>query len=165
MKFIALVVSIGLGVIGLAAAAGAAPEASAIGFWLNQDQGWVVETAPCASGLCGHLVGFRKTQYDGYVARDAQNPDKTKRNTPLCGLMLLGGFTPSKEAAAKWENGWVYDPDSGSTYSGVAELVDRDTVKLRGYVLLPLFGRTLTLIRETGTVTRCSVPPAMASAD
>lgn len=72
--------------------------------------------------------------------------------------MLLGSFKPSKYEEGKWEGGWVYDPETGSTYTGDAEMIDADTIKLRGYVIIPLFGRTVTLTREVGTINRCSVP-------
>ena len=154
--------------LGLAGALGSAPatqaaEPEALGLWLNAAQGWVVETVACESGLCGYLVSFLKGN-SVIVARDSQNPDTTKRGTPLCGLMLLGNFKPSKKIDEKWENGWVYDPETGSTYTGDAEMTDANTVSLRGYVLIPLFGRTLTLTRETGTLKRCSVPADDAKA-
>jgi len=167
MKRAALLVAITLGLAGASAAASADPAPAAVGLWLSQSQGWVVETTPCDDGVCGYLVAFRETKSADYVARDSQNPDPKKRDTPLCGLKLLGGFTPSKLVAAKWEHGWVYDPDTGSTYTGEAQLVDADTIKLRGYLIIPLFGRTLTLIRQAGAITRCSVPasdPANESA-
>jgi uncharacterized protein (DUF2147 family) len=161
MKLKALIVASSLGLAGLSGSAHAesAAESGALGLWLNQAQGWVVETVRCDSGLCGTLVSFIKGNGDNYVARDSRNPDPTKRGTPLCGLMLLGNFTPSKSVEKKWENGWVYDPDSGATYKGEASLTDANTVNLRGYVLIPLFGKTLTLVRQTGTITRCTVPP------
>lgn len=73
--------------------------------------------------------------------------------------MLIGGFTPVSDAKDKWENGWVYDPDTGSTYSGEAEVVDADTINVRGYVLVPMLGETITLVRQTGAIVRCSVAP------
>jgi uncharacterized protein (DUF2147 family) len=156
MKRAILLLSTMLSFAGIPNAANAAHEPAAVGFWLNRIQGWVVETRPCDSGLCGYLVGFRKNKSPGHVARDSQNPDPMKRSVPLCGLMLLGSFTPSKHVDGKWEDGWVYDPESGTTYTGEAQLIDADTIKLRGYVLIPLFGRTLTLTREAGTINPCS---------
>lgn len=155
MKWTALLLAVALGLAGFVHTATAAQETGALGFWLNQEQGWVVEAKPCKTGVCGYLVGFRKTRNAGYVAKDTLNPDPKMRSRPLCGLMLLGGFVPSADADGKWEDGWVYDPDSGSTYTGVAQLTDPDTIKLRGYVLIPLFGRTITLIRDVGTIDRC----------
>jgi uncharacterized protein (DUF2147 family) len=147
---------IALGLSGAGRSAIAAQEPAAIGFWLNQAQGWVVETKICDTGICGFLVGFREAA--GQILRDWRNPDPAKRGAPECGLMLLGGFMPSKDQQQKWEHGWVYDPVSASTYTGEAQMVDGNTIKLRGYVLIPLFGRTLTLVREVGPVKRCSVP-------
>jgi uncharacterized protein (DUF2147 family) len=162
MKTAALSIVVALGLAISSGAARADPKPDAIGFWLNQEQGWVVETVACDSGICGYLVGFRKTNGPGYVAKDTNNPDASRRAVPLCGLQLLGGFTPTENAAGNWEHGWVYDPDTGSTYRGVAEITGPDTIEVRGFVLIPLFGRTLTLVRETGPATRCVVPRAGA---
>ncbi len=125
--------------------------------WVNEQQGWVVETGPCDSGLCGRLIGFLEVRSHppGYVPRDVHNPDPARRGEPLCGMLLMGGFNPSTRVNGRWEGGWIYDPDSGETYSGIISL-SGDTVKLRGYVGIPLFGRTLTLHRETGAGLRCS---------
>ena len=159
MKHVILVIAVALGLFGMADRASAAAAApTAFGLWLNEVQGWIVEAKACDTGLCAYLVSFRKTKTDDYVAKDSQNPDPNKRDTPLCGLMLIGGFTPSKDDGDKWENGWVYDPDTGSTYSGEAELVNADKVELRGYVMVPLFGKTLTLVRQPDDIARCSVP-------
>jgi uncharacterized protein (DUF2147 family) len=130
-------------------------------FWVNPDQGWVVETKPCDSGLCGYLVGYRADAPHpaGYIPKDVHNPDPKHRDEPLCGLMLMGGFNPANETASKWENGWIYDPDSGKTYSGTISLVDRETVKLRGYVGIALFGRTMMLHREATPPETCSALP------
>ena len=70
----------------------------------------------------------------------------------------MGGFMPSKRADGDWTGGWIYDPDHGKTYSGVISAIDADSVRLRGYVGIPLFGRTLILHRETGPAMRCSPP-------
>jgi uncharacterized protein (DUF2147 family) len=154
MKWIALPLLIVFVLMGHST--GARAELSAFGFWLNEEQGWVIETVPCENKVCGYLVGFRKTQSNTYVARDSQNPDPKKRDRPLCGLMLLGGFAPSKETSGKWEDGWVYDPDNGAIYTGEGQMADANTINMRGYILIPLFGRTITLIRQVGAVVRCS---------
>jgi uncharacterized protein (DUF2147 family) len=145
---------------------GAANSAAALdyptGLWVNDEDGWVVETKPCDGTLCGYLVGFRATHPHppGYVSRDGLNPDSSRRAAPLCGLRLIGGFTPSKRAKGDWDDGWIYDPVNGRTYSGTISMIDADTVRLRAYVGIPLFGRTIALHRETRVTTRCSAAPA-----
>ncbi len=125
-------------------------------FWRNDEQGWVVETKPCDSGLCAYLIDYRAIHdtAPGTVLRDIHNPDPARRAAPLCGLPLMGGFRPSRDGA--WDGGWVYDPDSGKTYSGTISVVDAATVKLRGYVGISLFGKTLTLHRSAEAPARCS---------
>lgn len=129
-------------------------------FWVNQEQGWVVETKVCNTELCGYLVGYKPTldRQPEYMPKDAHNPDPSRRAQPLCGLMLMGGFKPPKRPDGDWEGGWVYDPDTGSTYSGAISMVDAGTVKLRGYIGIPFFGRTLTLHRAAMTSKRCAAP-------
>lgn len=161
MKYVALLLPILLGLTGTPASAQSAIPSDAIGFWLDTDKGWVVETAPCpgGGGLCGTLVSFRDDADMANVSLDIHNPDPTKRTMPLCGITLLGGFKPSEDTEGKWEHGWVYAPDTGKTYIGEAKMIDSNTIKLRGYIFIPLFGRTLTLTREVGTVVRCSAYP------
>jgi uncharacterized protein (DUF2147 family) len=156
MKHTAPLLALVVALAGSSFAARAANEPGALGFWSNRAQGWVVETKTCETGICGNLVDFRKTRGDGYFPRDSKNPNPTERGRPLCGLMMLGGFKPSKQADGKWDDGWVYDPDDGNTYNGEAQLVDPNTIKLRGYVLIALFGKTITLTREIGTIDRCT---------
>ena len=47
----------------------------------------------------------------------------------------------------RWAGGMIYDPNSGNTYKGTMRLVDRNTLKLRGYIGISLFGRSDTWTR------------------
>ena len=144
-----------------AAAANPAPaEPFPTEFWVSQTYGWTVETAPCGSGLCGYLVDFKlkPDAPSGYQPVDAHNPDRTKRGDRMCGHIVMGGFHPSKDPNVTWDGGWVYDPDNGTTYSGKITLVDKDTVRLRGYLGIPLLGRTLVLHRQAAPPQLCDDP-------
>ncbi|MDB5394098.1 MAG: hypothetical protein JWM91_1604 [Rhodospirillales bacterium] len=156
-RFLLLTASL-IGLACLASAAAAPDESRPTEFWKNDEQGWVVEAKPCDSGLCAYLVDYRVThQHEpGYVARDEHNPDSARRAEPLCGLRLMGGFKPTRRSSNVWDGGWVYDPDNGRTYSGTISIIDENTVKLRGYVGISLFGRTLILHRLANAPTRCS---------
>ena len=41
----------------------------------------------------------------------------------------------------KWTGGTIYDPNNGKTYKGNITKIDTDTLKLRGYIGVSLFGR------------------------
>jgi uncharacterized protein (DUF2147 family) len=136
------------------------PEYTDTSYWLNTEQGWVVENRPCSTGICSYLVGFRMVHPHppGYIPRDDQNEDSMLRSRPLCGIQLTGGFDLKKRRNNKLEGGWVYDPETGRTYSAVLTLVNPNTVKLRGYVGIPLFGRTVTMHRESDPGPSCAMP-------
>lgn len=72
---------------------------------------------------------------------DIHNPDEALRDRPIVGLRLLEGFHP--EGPGRWSGGRIYDPNNGKSYRCKLELEDGGkTLKIRGYVLTPLFGRT-----------------------
>jgi len=129
-------------------------------YWVSEKDGWTVKTGPCDSGLCAWLVDFKLKPDDppGYQPVDEHNPDRGKRGDKMCDHLMMGGFHPSDEAKGTWEGGWIYDPDHGLTYSGKITLVDKDTVKLRGYIGISLFGRTLVLHRQATPPQLCDAP-------
>src|SRR5690606_4566928 len=69
---------------------------------------------------------------------DVNNPDEKLRNRSLLGLKNLDGF---KFDDGEWTGGEIYDPKKGKTYSANMEIED-GKLHLRGYVGVPLFGRT-----------------------
>jgi uncharacterized protein (DUF2147 family) len=130
-------------------------------YWVSEKDGWTVKTAPCDGGdLCAYLVDFKLKPDDppGYKPVDEHNPDRKKRGDPMCGHMMMGGFHPSDDKDVTWDGGWIYDPDHGTTYSGKITLVDKDTVKLRGFLGISLLGRTLVLHRQATPPQLCSDP-------
>ncbi len=61
---------------------------------------------------------------------DTENPDKSKRNQPFIGLIILKNFEYKDN---EWINGTIYDPESGKTYTCTIWLSDKSTLKVRGY--------------------------------
>ena len=76
---------------------------------------------------------------------DENNPDPALRNRPLHGLPILRASVRS--GASKWMC-TIYNPDNGKVYKCVLTLVDANTVKLRGYLGISLFGSTQTWTRN-----------------
>ena len=132
-------------------------------YWVSEKDGWTVKTGPCntdASDLCAWLVDFKLRPNDppGYQPVDENNPDRKKRADKMCGHLMMGGFHPSDDRDVTWDGGWIYDPDHGSTYSGKITLVDRDTVRLRGFIGISLLGKTLVLRRHDKAPQLCGDP-------
>lgn len=117
-----------------------------IGFWLSKKENGVVEIYKKDGKYEGKLV-WAKDIYEGKpdVEFDKNNPDKSKRGRPLIGLVMLEGF---KFDGSEWSGGTIYDPEVGKTYKAYMKLKDKNTMKLRGYIGISLFGRTEVWTRQ-----------------
>jgi uncharacterized protein (DUF2147 family) len=89
----------------------------------------------------GQIIWLKYTTENGKPKTDVNNPDKSKRDKPVIGLVILSGF--KFDGDNEWSGGDIYDPESGKTYSSYLYLKN-NTLKVRGYILIPLFGRTET---------------------
>ncbi len=72
--------------------------------------------------------------------KDTNNPDPKLRDQNLIGLVILKDF--SFNGKDKWEDGTIYDPNNGKTYSCVIRLKDEKILEVRGYIGISLLGRT-----------------------
>lgn len=91
----------------------------------------------------GKIVWLKEPNYeDGTKKMDKNNPDESKRTTPTLGLNNLLGF--SYKEKGEYSGGTIYDPENGSTYNCVITMEDDNTLKVRGYIGVQLFGRTDT---------------------
>jgi len=89
----------------------------------------------------GKIVWLRDPKDEnGNPKVDKNNPDDAKKKTPLMGLQNLRGF--SYDGNKKWVDGQIYDPENGSDYSCKMELTDENTLEVRGFIGVSLFGRT-----------------------
>lgn len=84
---------------------------------------------------------------DGKTKIDLKNPDHALRDRPVLGMKILEGFRFAPGKKWPWTGGTVYDPENGKTYSGKMRLEGDKTLRLKGYVLIPLFGRSTTWTR------------------
>ncbi|HEX3025407.1 MAG TPA: DUF2147 domain-containing protein [Chitinophagaceae bacterium] len=72
--------------------------------------------------------------------KDDKNPDVSIRHRELLGAVILKNFVFNGKD--KWEDGTIYDPDNGKTYSCIIKLQDDKTLEVRGYIGFSVFGRT-----------------------
>ncbi len=129
------------------------------GLWVDHRDGdkrkvavWIED---CDGLLCGRIYWQRKPlSASGQPKRDRHNPDTALRDRALCGLKILTGFRRTKEGT--WSAGHIYNPNDGRTYSSTLHLDQDGSLRIRGYVGLPLFGRTVKWVRPQETLERCS---------
>ena len=111
-----------------------------LGDWLTAEGKARVQIYRCDSLYCGKIIWLKEPVKNGKEVVDDKNPDPLLQNSPVVGLVIVRGF--SFDGDNEWTGGKVYDPESGDTYSGKITLKDPQTLRLRGYVLIPLLGRT-----------------------
>ena len=110
------------------------------GFWLTENGRAVINTYECKRGLCGSIHWI----IDGGMKIDEKNPDPEFKGQPLCNLVILWGFNKDGD---DWEDGKIYKADDGDIYNATITVKDENTLALRGYVGVPLFGKTQTWSR------------------
>jgi uncharacterized protein (DUF2147 family) len=112
-----------------------------VGEWLSQEKD-------------GKIIIFKQgEQYFGKISwgkttgrKDGKNPDEKLRSRELLGAVILKNF---KFTGSAWENGTIYDPNSGKTYDCILKIKDGNkTLDIRGFVGISMFGRTSTWTRS-----------------
>ena len=135
----------------LAAATSSAQAPGITGNW-RTPTGSIVQVYPCGNAFCLRVLAVEKSA-PGTI--DANNPDPALRSRSLCGLQIGSGFQ-GRNGDQTAENGQIYDPKSGKTYSGSLAASSADRLKLRGYLGVKLFGRTEEWTRNTAPIPACT---------
>ena len=124
-----------------------------IGAWNNEEKDGKIEIYHCGDRYCGKVVWAKEPNYPegskegppGTPRLDHNNPDPALRKTPIIGLVIMQDFIFAGDDT--WSGGTVYDPKSGKKYRGKMTLVSPNQLSLRGFIGIPLFGRTTTWTR------------------
>ena len=143
----ALLLLVGLLLAGVPARAAVSPDA-VLGVWKNGEGTGMIQIFKKADKYYGRLVWLKVANTpEGKPRTDVNNPDETKRTVPLKGLVNMRDFKFGGEN--KWEEGKIYDPKNGSDYSCEMTLTDANTLEVRGFIGVSLFGRTDVWKRQT----------------
>ncbi len=120
----------------LTSAANAQLQADAIlGEWLSAKKDSRVLIFKQGNKYSGNIVWGT-----GEQTKDIKNPDPELRYRQLIGLTILNDFHFSSDNT--WEDGTIYDPREGKTYSCKMTLKRNGQLNIRGFVGISLFGRT-----------------------
>jgi uncharacterized protein (DUF2147 family) len=136
MKKIMLLPALLLAMIFLLAAVSANAATPLEGYWLTQNERSVIRVEECDKGLCGYIHWI----IEGGMQTDSKNPDESMRDRPMCGMPILWGM--SETSGTQWENGKIYKADDGDIYDADLTLQPDDSLKVRGYRGITLFGKT-----------------------
>jgi uncharacterized protein (DUF2147 family) len=124
-----------------------------LGNWNNDDGRAKIEIFDCAGSYCGKIIWLKEPNYPkddsqgmgGNPRVDRDNPNTALRSRQLLGLQIMEGFVYRGNSV--WDQGHIYDPVSGKTYRGKITLESPHRLYLKGYVGIPLFGRSTAWTR------------------
>jgi uncharacterized protein (DUF2147 family) len=118
----------------------AAPQPNPVGDWYTENQDGVITIAPCGAALCGDISGVKDFQPDGAPPRDSSGASE-------CHLRIVRDMVPGEDNRL---HGTITDPRNGSVYHAEMWLDPDGTLRLRGYLGIPLLGSTQTWTHFTG---------------
>ena len=120
----------------------ASAESPPTGLWLTQDHDGVIAVEPCDGELCARI--------EGVVLDHPNDPTPVDyRGVSQCHLPLI---TDARQTGPNLWKGHITDPRNGDVYDVELYPEPGGNLALRGYLGVPLLGRTQTWTRYAGTV-------------
>ena len=120
-------------------------EADVVGLWASD--GSIIRVDVEGTNLVATVVALMEPDYvaseaefgqPGTPRLDHLNPEPALRSRTVLGLQISDGY---RYDGKRW-SGKIYDPESGNTYSSRMKVDDDGNLAMRGYIGLPMLGRT-----------------------
>jgi uncharacterized protein (DUF2147 family) len=109
-------------------------------WWTEKNEGRVRFTKDADGTLRGTTTCCKHEKGDpDNPATDIHNPDPKLRGRSTVGIVIIWKLAYED---GEYSGGYVYNPRDGKTYRIAAEIIDDSTVKIRGYMLIPLLGQS-----------------------
>ena len=121
--------------------------ADIVGQWYNAEKDAVITLFEDGQTVSGKITWMKfPNDENGNPNTDPLNPDESLRSRARMGMVMMNGFTYDEDNV--WNDGELYDPKKGKTYSGMMTLKDENTLDLRGYIGFSFIGRSSTWTRK-----------------
>ena len=120
---------------------------SIVGDWYSDKKESVIRIEKHNGKYYGKLIWLQQPVNEkGEPKADSYNPDEKLRSRPILGLTIIRDL--EYDEGNEWEDGSIYDPRSGKTYSCEATLEQINTLELRGFLGISLIGKTTVWTRK-----------------
>ena len=118
-----------------------------VGQWYNAEKDAVITLFEENETVSGKITWMEFPNDDnGNPKTDPLNPDEKLKSRARMGMVMMTGFAYDEDNV--WNDGELYDPKRGKTYSGMMTLKDKNTIDLRGYIGFSFIGRSSTWTRK-----------------
>ena len=115
------------------------------GLWFNAEKSSKLQFFKQGDKIFAKIVWMKEPVRDGKNRVDDKNPDAKLKNRALMGMNIITNLV--KEEGSVWNDGQIYDPNNGKTYSCKVTWLNDKELDLRGYIGFSLLGRTTKFSR------------------
>ncbi|MCG8493899.1 MAG: DUF2147 domain-containing protein [Sneathiellales bacterium] len=111
-----------------------AQAAEVVGIWETVEGKSHVKIDKCGDKFCGEIIWLKEpNDKNGKPKTDINNQNENLRGRQIVGIQLLKDLKQIK--ANEWDNGEIYNPEDGNTYSSEMTLLSDSKLKVEGCVL------------------------------
>ncbi len=130
--------------------AGAWAQATPVGLWKTIDDETKQEKSLVRITEAGGTMTGKVEKILNPAKQDSKCVDCTdaRKNQPVLGMTIVSGVKQNATEKGMWDGGEILDPNNGKTYKVRMTPIDGGkNLEVRGYVGMPLLGRTQTWVR------------------
>ena len=126
---------------------GTSPSHNVIGIWESEEKNLQIEMFEDGQQFAGRMIYFKCSSEEIMrTCTDTENPDKNLTTRKLLGLKLVTKL--EYKGRNLWDNGKIYDPNTGRTFDARIQLTGPNTAIVRGYWKYRWIGRSMVFYRQ-----------------
>lgn len=117
-----------------------------VGVWESEEKNLQIQMFEDNGQFAGRMVYFKCSSDEVMLnSEDTENPDKSLRSRKLLGMKLVTRL--DYQGNNIWDEGKIYDPNSGNTFEARIQLTGPNTAIVRGYWKYRWLGRSMVFKR------------------
>jgi uncharacterized protein (DUF2147 family) len=118
-----------------------------VGVWESEEENLQIQMFEDHGQFSGRMIYYKCSSDDIMRSTtDVENPNEKLRHRKLLGLTLITNLLYQGDGV--WDDGKIYDPNSGRTFEARIQLLGNNTAMVRGYWKYRWLGRTMTFNRK-----------------
>ena len=126
---------------------GVSPSHQVVGIWESEEKNLQIEIFEDNGQFAGKMIYFKCSSEEIMRAStDIENPDKNLTGRKLLGLKLVTKL--EYKGMNVWDDGEIYDPNSGRIFDARIKLTSPNTAIVRGYWKYRWLGRSMVFNRK-----------------
>ena len=118
-----------------------------LGVWESEEKNLQIEMFEKGGEFFGRMIYFKCSSEEIMrTVEDIENPNRALVNRKLLGLTLVTHLAYQGDNV--WDNGKIYDPNSGRTFEARIQLSGSESATVRGYWKYRWIGRSMVFHRK-----------------